>query len=183
MEEQVILVFEDIGLFAILLSIALNILISVLGVVPSIFLTAANISFFGFGYGLLISIIGEALGAIVSFALYRLGLNRVQSKVFIQNPYIEKLKQTGGITAFILVLSLRLAPFIPSGVITLVSAGSRMGILSFSLASTLGKFPALLLEAFSVQAIMQWEWQGQFILGGLSISILIYLFRKRKQSS
>ena len=180
MEEQVILLFKDIGLFAVLLSVALNILISVLGVVPSIFLTAANIRFFGFGYGLLVSIIGEAFGAIISFSLYRLGLNKVQSKVSIQNRYIKKLKQTKGTTAFILVLSLRLAPFIPSGVITLVSAGSRMGILNFSLASTLGKFPALLLEAYSVQAIMKCEWQGQFIFGGLSILILLYFYRKKR---
>ena len=179
MEEQVIQIFEDIGLFAILISISFNILISVLGVVPSFFLTAANISFFGFGYGLLVSIIVEAFGAIISFYLYRIGLNKAKNKVAITNPYIEKLEQTEGITAFFLVLALRIAPFVPSGLITLISAGSRMGILSFSIASTLGKFPALLLEAYSVHAIMQWDWQGKLILGCISILILIYLYRRR----
>ena len=180
MEGQVIQLFEEIGLFAIFLSITLNILISILGVVPSFFLTAANISVFGFGHGLFVSIIGEAFGAIISFYLYRLGINKAKNKVSINHRFIEKLKQTEGITAFFLVLALRLTPFIPSGLITLVSAGSRMGILNFSIASTFGKFPALLLEAYSVQAILQWDWQGKLILGSVSILILFYLYRRRR---
>ena len=183
MESQIIQVFEGIGLFAVLLSIVLNIVISVLGVVPSFFLTAANISFFGFGQGLLISIAGEALGAIVSFYLYRKGIKKVTEKITVHNRWIDSLEQTGGITAFFLVLALRLAPFVPSGIITLVSAGSKMGILNFSSASTLGKIPALLIEAYSVQAVMQFGWQGKMILGLLSIFIIVFVYmKKRKQS-
>jgi uncharacterized membrane protein YdjX (TVP38/TMEM64 family) len=64
------------GLLAIFVSIIINIIISILGVVSSFFITAANIGFFGFGNGLLISITGEAIGAIISFYLYRKGLKK-----------------------------------------------------------------------------------------------------------
>ena len=184
MEGQVIQLFDNIGVFAVILSVALNILISVLGVVPSFFLTAANISFFGFGYGLVVSIIGEAIGAVISFYLYRLGIQKVKEKekVSINNRFLIKLQQTEGITAFVLVFALRLAPFIPSGLITLISAGSRMGILNFSISSTLGKLPALLIEAYSVQAILLWNWQGKVILGNISLLIIFFLYRRKRKT-
>ena len=182
MEGQVIQLFENIGVFAVILSVALNILISVLGVVPSFFLTAANISFFGFSYGLVVSIIGEAIGAVISFYLYRIGIHKAKEKVSINNQFLIKLQQTEGITAFVLVFALRLAPFVPSGLITLISAGSRIGIWNFSVASTLGKLPALLIEAYSVQAILLWNWQGKVILGSISILIIFFLYRRKRKT-
>ena len=181
MEIQVTQLFENTGLYASWLSIILSIIISILGIVPSFFVTGANIGFFGFGYGLLLSIIGEALGAIISFYLYRKGLNKLTKKVPDNNKYLNRLQETEGITAFSLVLALRFAPFMPSGLITLVSAGSKMGILNFSIASTLGKIPALIMEAYSIKLILDWNWQGKIILGILSILILILVLRKKRR--
>lgn len=172
--------FESSGLLAIFVSIIINIIISILGVVPSFFITAANIGFFGFGNGLLISITGEAIGAIISFYLYRKGLKKVKTKVTISNKYLTKLKQTDGIEAFILVLALRIFPFIPSGLVTLISAGSKVGYLNFSIASTLGKIPALLIEAYSMQQILEWDWQGKLILGLASFLLLALVFNKNR---
>ncbi|QOV11179.1 TVP38/TMEM64 family protein [Viridibacillus arvi] len=181
MEIQIIELFENTGIYAVWLSIILSIVISILGIVPSIFLTVANIGFFGFGYGLLLSILGEAFGAIISFYLFRKGLNKVTNKVSVNNKILNKLQETEGIKAFTLVLALRLAPFMPSGLITLVSAGSKMGILNFSIASTLGKIPALIIEAYSIKEILDWDWQGKIILGILSIFIFILMFRKKRR--
>ena len=66
MELQILQWFENSRIYAVWISIFLNIIISVLGIVPSVFITAANISFFGFKNGLFLSILGEALGAIIS---------------------------------------------------------------------------------------------------------------------
>lgn len=180
MEGQVLQWFENSGYFALWLSILLNIVISVLGFLPSVFITAANISFFGFGYGLTVSILGEAFGAIISFYLYRKGVNKVKNKVTVTNKYLIQLQQTKGVEAFLLIIALRVFPFIPSGLVTLVSAGSKVGILNFSFASTLGKIPALLIEAYSIQQILNWNWQGKVILVMISIFILGLLIRKNK---
>ncbi|MFH0067074.1 hypothetical protein [Peribacillus sp. NPDC056705] len=59
------------GPFSIAVSLAFNILISVLGFIPSVFITAANITVFGFEKGLILSYVGEIGGAVVSFWLYR----------------------------------------------------------------------------------------------------------------
>jgi uncharacterized membrane protein YdjX (TVP38/TMEM64 family) len=51
--------------FAIVVSIFINIVISVAGVIPSFFITAANTPFFGFSTGLIISFIGECVGEAI----------------------------------------------------------------------------------------------------------------------
>ena len=181
METQVLYWFESSGLYAVWLSIILNIIISVLGVVPSFFITAANISFFGFENGLLLSILGEAFGAIISFYLYRKGINKVRNKISIKNKYLNRLMHSKGIEAFLLILSLRIFLLMPSGLVTLVSASSNVGILNFSIASTFGKIPALVIEAYSIQQILNWNWQGKVILSLISLFILGLLFRKNRK--
>ncbi|MED3572327.1 TVP38/TMEM64 family protein [Cytobacillus praedii] len=178
MEIQVLQWFEGSGIYAVLISILLNIIISVFGVIPSVFITSANIAYFGFRNGLLMSILGEAVGAIISFYLYRKGINKVKTKISIKNKYLIRLQQTKGMKAFLLILALRIFPYIPSGIVTLVSAGSKVGIWNFSIASTVGKIPALFIEAYSIQQILEWTLQGKIILGILSIFLLVFLMFK-----
>ena len=71
MKEQIIALLHTYENGAYFISIAINILISILGIVPSVFLTAANLAVFGFWKGTLLSFAGEAIGAIISFVLYR----------------------------------------------------------------------------------------------------------------
>ncbi|WP_186668838.1 TVP38/TMEM64 family protein [Sporosarcina sp. BP05] len=178
MVEEILQWFENSGLLAVWISIILNIIISVLGVIPSVFITVANISYFGFGKGLILSILGEVLGAIISFYLYRKGINKVKTKVIINNKYLNRLQQSKGMEAFSLILALRVFPFVPSGLVTLASAGSNVGMLNFSIASTLGKIPALFIEAYSTQQILKWSGQGKVIFGISSIIIISILIRK-----
>jgi len=178
MVEEILQWFENSGLLAVWISIILNISISVLGFIPSVFITAANISFFGFGKGLILSILGEAFGAIISFYLYRKGINKIKTKVIINNKYLNRLQQSKGMEAFLLILALRVFPFVPSGLVTLASAGSNVGMLNFSIASTLGKIPALVIEAYSTQQMLNWSGQGKVILGISSLIIISILIIK-----
>jgi uncharacterized membrane protein YdjX (TVP38/TMEM64 family) len=181
MEEQVVRWFADSGGYAIWISVFLNIVISLLGIVPSVFLTAANITFFGFTNGVIISIIGEASGAIVSFYLYRKGIHRFLPKFEPQNKFLIKLQKSRGGESFILILALRLFPLVPSGLVTLAGAISKVSLFAFAIASTIGKIPALLIEAYSVQQVLAWDWQGKVILVLLSL-ILFIIFVRRKNS-
>jgi uncharacterized membrane protein YdjX (TVP38/TMEM64 family) len=166
---------------ALLISIILNILIAISGVVPSAFLTAWNITFFGFNTGLIVSIIGEAAGAIISFILYRKGLSKLTEKFQTKNRFLAKLKSTTNLEGIFLVLLLRVLPFVPSGAVTLAAAISKMGLISFSIASTVGKIPSLLIEAYSVHKVLQFETEWQIgILLMLVIGYIIYLFLKKK---
>ncbi|PLT32574.1 TVP38/TMEM64 family protein [Bacillus sp. V5-8f] len=179
MENQVVSWFAENAGYAIWISILLNMIISLLGIVPSVFLTAANITFFGFYNGVSISIAGEAVGAIVSFYLYRKGIHKFLPEKLSQNRYLRRLQTSRGFEAFVLILALRLFPLVPSGLVTLAGATSKMTLVNFAIASTIGKVPALLLEAYSVQQVIHWDWQGKIIVGVLSV-ILVLVFIRRK---
>lgn len=150
METYLLDLFKALGYYAIALSVILNILISVLGVIPSFVITAANIKFFGFESGLIISILGEAFGAIISFYLYRKGMKTLLNKNRINSKYAKQLMKSEGIEAFYMIVVLRILPFIPSGIVTLAGAISKVGLINYSVASTIGKIPSLVLEAYSI---------------------------------
>ena len=149
---------------AILISVLVNVFISIAGVIPSTFVTAANIVYFGFAGGLAVSIIGEAVGAIISFFLYRKGLKKLEEKFNDGTQTIKllgKLKNTRGTEAFILVFLLRIFPFAPSGLVTLAASISKIGAAAFMISSTIGKIPALLFESYSVHTVLGWKMEYQ----------------------
>src|SRR4051812_5102812 len=170
---------------AAFISIGLNILVAITGVLPSAFITVGTVGLFGFKLALLILIIGEAAGAIVSFILYRKGVHKLLAKPKMsskENKFLQKLKNTDGMSAFFIVVLLRIIPFVPSGIVTLTAALSKMGLIAFSMASTVGKIPALVVEAYSVSAVLtlKTEWQIGLILV-VVILFLFYLLWKTKQ--
>ncbi|PHA01466.1 TVP38/TMEM64 family protein [Bacillus pseudomycoides] len=166
---------------AVPLSILLNILISLVAFMPSIFLTAINITLFGVTEGTLISITGEALGAIVSFYLYRLGFQKTAQKNIDKYPKVQRLLYVQGKEAFFLVLSFRLVPFIPSGIVTLFASLGTMSILTFSVASTLGKIPALLIEVYSAYHVMNGTNEAKWIMTIAGCAGLFYLWKTWKK--
>jgi uncharacterized membrane protein YdjX (TVP38/TMEM64 family) len=171
-------------ILAAFISIGLNIIVAITGVLPSAFITVGTVSVFGFKMALLILILGEAAGAIVSFILYRKGVHKLLSKPKInrkENKFLRRLKNTDGMTAFFIVVLLRIIPFVPSGIVTLTAALGKMKLISFSVASTLGKIPALFVEAYSVSQVLtlQTEWQIGLILV-MIILFLFYLVWKRR---
>lgn len=178
MKETILQFFQQYPQGAILISLLLNTLIAVLGLVPSFFLTAANILFFGFWKGTAISFLGEALGALVSFSLYRKGFKKTATRSLEGFPKLKRLLYAGNKEAFLLVLSLRLLPFVPSGLITFAAAVGRMPLLHFFAASSLGKAPALLLEAYSVYQVTRFDWQGKLILALLGLGLIYWVVRR-----
>jgi uncharacterized membrane protein YdjX (TVP38/TMEM64 family) len=158
----------------VLLSILVNVIIALSGILPSAFLTAANIALFDFRIGLTISIIGEAIGAIVSFYFYRKGLIKLSSRLPQKNKLLLKLQHTQGWEAVFLVLVLRILPFVPSGAVTLLAAYSTMGIVTFSAASTLGKVPSLFMEAYAVNHALSFSLEWQLLI--LAILIMVWMF-------
>ncbi len=173
---------EEYPHLAVIISIFLSVLIAVIGVLPSVFLTAANILFFGFWNGTLISFFGEAFGAAIAFILYRMGFKRLTEQRLYQYPKLNKLLQAQYKEAFQLIFSLRLIPFVPSGLITFAAAVGRVSFPVFLAASSLGKIPALLLEVFSVYEVTHFGWQGKLILvivGGM----LVYFSLKQKNEN
>lgn len=168
--------FHQYSQVAVLLSIMLNVLIAVSGFLPSYFLTAANIFFFGFWPGTLLSFFGEAIGAFIAFLLYRKGFKRMSREKLGRYRHAKKLIDLKGRRAFLFIFSLRLMPFMPSGIVTFFSAVGMVSVWVFLVASTIGKIPALLLESTTVHHILEWNGIGKVILLGISLTLLYGLW-------
>ena len=170
--------------FAIFISILLSIIISILGVVPSAFLTVLNVTVFGFWGGFWISLAGEIVGSLVAFWLYRKGLRTYVGNKTKQSPRVQRLLNSSNREAFLLVLGLRLMPFVPSGLVTFYAAVGSMSFITFAFANSLGKIPALLMEVFAANELLECTVTGQVIAGLIAFFLLIYGFiRMRKTPS
>ncbi|MFB7141516.1 TVP38/TMEM64 family protein [Gottfriedia sp. NPDC056225] len=165
--------------YAVILSILINILVSIIGVIPSWFLTAINIKLFGFTGGFFVSYIGELIGTLISFFLYRKGLQKRFQSNSSKFKLVNRLLSLEGKEAFYGLIFIRFIPFIPSSLITLVAAFGKITWSRFILASIIGKFPVVLFESYSVNQVLEFTLFGKIILGMLIIALLIYFYRKR----
>jgi uncharacterized membrane protein YdjX (TVP38/TMEM64 family) len=171
----------DSELLIALFSITMNIVISVIGVLPTFFITALNITQFGLELGIAVSVLGESIGAIISFILYRKGISATKFDRVKSNKYFIKLTNAKGKEWIFLLFAFRIVPFIPSSVVTVTAAFSNVHILAFSIISTLGKFPALLLEAMIVVNVIKTSRGSVILMIVATIMILGYgMFKTRK---
>lgn len=180
--EAVASFLHSLGIFALPASLAISILIAVAGVIPSIFVTAANVLIFGPGYGFLISWLGEMLGALISFYLYRVGFRKpFHSLLVARYPSLVKITEYQGIPAGLLLFQARLLPFLPSGIVTFAGAVSKVNMGIFLIATALGKIPSLALETFiSYDLVHVGQNWLRLLLTILSLAGLFIIFRKKK---
>jgi len=168
------------GTPAILMSIYINAAISIMGVVPSVFLTGANVLVFGLHGGFLVSWAGEVIGATVSFMLYRWGIKSAARIPTDRWKLIKTVNTLPGVRQIYFLMVLRMAPFVPSGLINLLVALTTIQPRNFIIATTVGKFPALLLETAFIYNLININ-KGYINLGiGVMVTALLY-FGARKE--
>lgn len=178
MTENLFNIFTEYAHWAILISIVVNVIVAIFGLIPSVFVTGANILFFGFWYGTLISFLGESVGAGIAFMLYRRGFKKPVARKMEKFPRLNRLINAPGNQAFYLVFSLRILPFVPSGLITFAAAVGKISFVYFIVASSIGKLPALLIESASVFEIMKFSSAGKLILLVLVLLLFFWVVNK-----
>lgn len=181
MQQTLLQFFQQHAQLAIIISLAVSVVVAVIGVLPSVFITAANILFFGFWPGTALSFAGEALGAAVAFLLYRKGFKKGAQQSLQRFTKVARLVNATGKEAAGLIFSLRLLPFVPSGLVTFAAAVGRIGLPLFVLASSLGKVPALLLEAYAVYAVTKVSVGYQIGLAIIALLIVGFIVLKKKK--
>ena len=178
MKETLLNFFQEYPNLALISSLFISILVAVLGVIPSFFITAANILFFGFWQGIAVSFAGEAVGAVVAFYLYRKGFKKGAGEQVAKYKTVSALVNAENKKAFWLILSLRLIPFVPSGLVTFAAAIGKVAAIIFLIASSLGKLPALLMEGYAVNEVTEFSWQGKVILTICAFVVLYIVTRQ-----
>lgn len=140
-------ILENYNSIAILISILISIGTALTGVLPSIFITGADIIFFGPVSGFIISLLGETIGAYITFIVYRLGFKKRIEKLSNKHRLLFEIVNSNGKKAGLLICQGRIIPFIPSGFITLAASISNVSSVIFIIATFIGKAPSIALEA------------------------------------
>lgn len=139
-------IFNEYHEISIIVSLLLSIVISLIGIIPSIVVTGANIIFFGAIGGFIVSLLGEVIGGYITFKIYRLGFKNGMESLKGKYKLIDNLVTSKGKKAGILIFEGRLLPFIPSGFVTLAASLSNVKSWIFVLATLFGKIPSIGLE-------------------------------------
>lgn len=171
------------GWLAFIVLLILNLSVGAAGFIPSALATAINIQSFGLYGGAALTFIGEIFGALLGFYLYRLGFSKANPK-WLSHPFWQKFRHQSNKRVFVLIILLRLLPFMPSGFVTAGAALTTIPAKLFWVASTIGKIPAVLLELAVVYGMSQFlPASVQYGLFGiiLAISLVIWQLERLKQ--
>ncbi|WP_300262892.1 VTT domain-containing protein [Clostridium sp.] len=178
---SLISIFNQYNQLAIFISLFISVIIALLGIVPSIFVTGANIVFFGPINGFFISLLGEVIGGWISFKVYRKGINKFAGNIEGKYKLIDKIVNCEGKSVGILIFEGRLIPFIPSGLITLAAAMSKVDSMVFIISTFLGKIPSILLEVLaSYGVIIASQKNLKIFIGVLSLILFLVTLKKVK---
>lgn len=137
---------QSFGIWGIVVSFFIDVLVNALGFLPSIFLSTANGILFGIIPGILISWLAETVGVILSFLLMRTILRRSAEKLIRRSQYLTKLDEFSGKEGFKLMMIARTIPYFPSGILTALGALSSISLRDYVLSNLIGKFPSTALE-------------------------------------
>ncbi|PYZ98140.1 TVP38/TMEM64 family protein [Alteribacter lacisalsi] len=102
---------------------------------------------YGPALGGLLIWIGSSLASVIMFAIVRYGYQDWGKKILHKYKYLEKLTVLFERNAFVTITLLRMIPVIPSIIINVYAALSRVRFLSYTAASSLGKIPSMILFA------------------------------------
>ncbi|MDA5110960.1 TVP38/TMEM64 family protein [Brevibacillus thermoruber] len=173
------------GVIAIAGSILLNVVISITGVLPSIFLSGANAIVFGLMGGFLVSLVGEVTGAVLAFQLYRWGVGKSRKlRKWSESNWVQRVNQASRLKQMAGIVLLRVNPLLPSGFVNFGASLTRISLLDFLLATLIGKIPSLVFETFVGHDIVflsenKSRLAVSLILG--SLVFLIFWSRRKKE--
>ncbi|HWR43954.1 TVP38/TMEM64 family protein [Sporomusa sp.] len=177
-------ILRSYGIWAMLISMVIDILINAVGFLPSIFISTANGILFGIIPGIIISWLAECIGVIISFLLMRSLLRDQAQKLIERSPYLKKVDEFSGRNGFQMMLFARTLPYFPSGIITALGAVSSISVKDYTLANFIGKLPSTALEVVVGHDVVNYEQNltrlTVIVLGvALVYGGIIWLRRKR----
>ena len=161
---------RSFGSYAVLVSILLDVLVNVSGVLPSIFISTANALVFGLFWGF-----------ILSFLLMRLMFRDLARHLMEKNRLIRRM---GTYDNWKIVALSRMIPYLPNGLVTAVCAVSDISFLHHLEGSLIGKFPSVFIEVFVGHDMVYYKTNGARLLGliiGVAVVYgLLWAWKRRR---
>lgn len=138
-----ILYLQGFGVWAVLVSFCIDVVINIVGFLPSIFISTANGLIFGLFWGTIISWLAETTGVVISFWAMRVLFRAMAERVISGSQALSKLEKY---ETWQTVALARAIPYMPNGLVTAISALSGMPFRRHLFGSLVGKLPSVALE-------------------------------------
>lgn len=182
--DELVEFIQSFGTWALLVAFLLDVLVNVLSVLPTIFLSAANGLIFGLPLGILISWLGECVGVIISFYVMRLFMYETAQKLISKSKRLGDIDSASGSEGLKFMTLARMLPYVPSGILTAVGAVSHMSVRDFVISTLVGKLPSTALEVMVGHDLVEFGAHSKRLGITATFILLVYLYlayRRKKQ--
>lgn len=177
---------RSFGTWGIIVTLILFIMMTFTIVFPFMILSGAAGIVYGLFWGVIISWLGEVVGAICMFIFARYLFRQLFECWISKSEYLKQVDEYSATNGFKALLIARLLPLAPSGIITAVAAISKISVKDFILATLIGKLPPVIIKVLLGHDIV-FASENKLRLAVIIFSIVImYLFlwwyKKRKKT-
>lgn len=183
-QEELLLWFQQTKDTSIFLTMFIATLFALFPIIPFPIIGGIIGAMYGTFLGGFVTWVASTLASIIMFIFLRFVLQSWGLKIIHRYKRLEMVTTMFEQNAFITILVSRLIPFIPSIVINAYSAVSRVSFLSYTIASSLGKIPAMLLFAVLGHSFVSSNLEVVFVVGIYALIILmtLYFYSRWKKS-
>ncbi|GAF63261.1 hypothetical protein BTS2_0152 [Bacillus sp. TS-2] len=173
--ENLLIWLQEGGTQFLLLTALLATLFALFPIIPYPLIGAVLGAAYGGLLGSTITWIGSSLASIIMFIFVRYGYQDWGHQLLNRYRSLAKVTILFEQNAFMTIFITRLIPVIPSIIVNIYSALSRVRFLSYAIASSLGKIPAMILFATVGNSFVNNPTQLLFI-GGAYLVFLVMVY-------
>ena len=169
--------------WAVVISMIINIVINVVGFLPSIFISTANGVVFGVVGGTVVSWIAETIGVVISFFFMRALFRNKAQKIIETSKMLSKIDQY---TTWQAMAVARAVPYSPNGLITALGAVSHISYRDYIIGCLIGKLPSVAIEVLVGHDLVMMEGHSQRLAVVLFAMAIVYgglWYWKRRQDA
>ena len=145
---------RSFGVWAMVVSMIIDIVINIVGFLPSIFISTANGVLFGIGTGTVVSWLAETIGVIISFFFMRTLFRNKAKQVIEKSRMLSKLDEYSTLKAMIVA---RAVPYSPNGLVTALGALSHISYRDYAIGCLIGKLPSVAVEVIVGHDVVMME--------------------------
>ncbi|KYG28290.1 TVP38/TMEM64 family protein [Alkalihalobacillus trypoxylicola] len=173
--ENLLIWLQEGGTQFLLLTALLATIFALFPIIPYPLIGAVLGAAYGGLLGSTITWIGSSLASIIMFIFVRYGYQDWGHQLLNRYRSLAKVTILFEQNAFMTIFITRLIPVIPSIIVNIYSALSRVRFLSYAIASSLGKIPAMILFATVGNSFVNNPTQLLFI-GGAYLVFLVLVY-------
>ena len=137
------------GSTSVIVSIVFVAILVFFPVMPFVVVAGIIGAVFGTWAGSLISLAGALLGALVMFLMARYGFRDWAQRMLQKYPKVKEYESYFEKNAFLGILFVRIVPVVPSPAVNIISGISRVSVVTFFIASLIGKIPSIVIFTFA----------------------------------